>query len=192
MRMMVMMAGLALAGPAAAQLSDDSPEMEMQRCVWRCLADSPGAGSVEYNQCVERQCSDDPAPPAAPTARAPAWQVGTTSDGAGRYAGVSDPESAGHLFYMCDASGQSLLKFQGISGEGIVALVKIDGAEQKVAFVGDGTSLYMQVPVNGAVFAALSRGRELSLLDGSDAMRVARFPLAGSSQAIAAARVGCR
>lgn len=69
---------MTLAAPVAAQ--DESPEMEQQRCVWSCLANSPGNDSPEYNACVKQYCEDigaevapaDPAPaPKPPTAAKP-------------------------------------------------------------------------------------------------------------------------
>lgn len=68
---------LAIAAPAVAQ--DESPEMEQQRCVWSCLANSPGNDSPEYNACVKQYCEDigaevapaDPAPAPAEPAPAP-------------------------------------------------------------------------------------------------------------------------
>lgn len=69
---------MTLAAPVAAQ--DESPEMEQQRCVWSCLANSPGNDSPEYNVCVKQYCEDigaevapaDPAPaPKPPTAAKP-------------------------------------------------------------------------------------------------------------------------
>lgn len=43
---------LLMIGPALAQ---EDP-MEEQRCVWACLANSPGADSDEYNACVRQYC----------------------------------------------------------------------------------------------------------------------------------------
>ncbi|MEZ5754439.1 MAG: hypothetical protein R3D90_06645 [Paracoccaceae bacterium] len=33
--------------------------MALQRCVWACLANSPGAASAEYNACVAEFCSEE-------------------------------------------------------------------------------------------------------------------------------------
>lgn len=191
--MFIALAAAAQAGPVAAQADvEDSPEMEMQRCVWSCLANSPGADSAEYNACVARLCDDGAAEPAPQTNQPSGWTVGVTSDGRGHYAGVADPQVQTQLFYMCDAAGQSLLKFQGISGEGIVAVLTIDGVPQSVPFLSDGTSLYALAPVDGPLFAALLRGRSLSLRDGPQGPGVGDYSLTGSSQAIARARSGCR
>ncbi|MBL4927603.1 hypothetical protein [Fuscibacter oryzae] len=74
---------LAIAAPVAAQ--DESPEMEQQRCVWSCLANSPGNDSPEYNACVKQYCEDigaevAPAEPVpAPAEPAPASKKPTTA-----------------------------------------------------------------------------------------------------------------
>lgn len=41
-------------------MAEDDP-MEVQRCIWRCLADSKGADDPAYGRCVERRCSGKPA-----------------------------------------------------------------------------------------------------------------------------------
>ncbi len=68
---------MAFADPVAAQ--DEGPEMEQQRCVWACLANSPGADSDEYSACVKQYCeaigtdpgAETPAPAAKPKKLAP-------------------------------------------------------------------------------------------------------------------------
>jgi hypothetical protein len=55
------------AAPAAAQIEDpmmEDPMMEQQRCVWSCLANSPGNDSPEYNACVKQYCEEIGAEPA--------------------------------------------------------------------------------------------------------------------------------
>lgn len=52
--------GLAPVRPAVAQSPGDplyELGMELQRCVWSCLANSPGAESAAYNACVQDICS---------------------------------------------------------------------------------------------------------------------------------------
>lgn len=64
------------AAPAVAQ--DDGPEMQQQRCVWACLANSPGVDSAEYKACLKQYCevigtdpvAEAPAPAAKPKAPA--------------------------------------------------------------------------------------------------------------------------
>jgi hypothetical protein len=52
MRVWFLLAALSLAAPAAAQ---EDP-MELQRCIWRCLANSQGADDPAYGQCVANIC----------------------------------------------------------------------------------------------------------------------------------------
>lgn len=63
---------LVMAYAVAAQEADPMAE---QRCVWACLANSPGAASAEYSACVAEFCSPEPgqgaAASAAPAAPAP-------------------------------------------------------------------------------------------------------------------------
>lgn len=61
MKAWIALAALCIAVPAAAQ---DDP-MELQRCIWRCLADSKGADDPAYGQCVADVCerAAEAAPP---------------------------------------------------------------------------------------------------------------------------------
>jgi hypothetical protein len=49
--MLLAMSSAALAEPAY---------MEVQRCIWRCLADSKGASDPAYQACVSRVCDEEP------------------------------------------------------------------------------------------------------------------------------------
>ena len=49
--------------------------MEMQRCIWRCLADSKGADDPAYGQCVADSCEEASAP-ATPSAQKGVWIYG--------------------------------------------------------------------------------------------------------------------
>lgn len=44
---------------ATPVVAEDDP-MEVQRCIWRCLADSKGADDPAYVRCTERRCSGKP------------------------------------------------------------------------------------------------------------------------------------
>jgi Putative peptidoglycan binding domain len=71
MRILCNTAVVALCMAPSASLSQD--EMEQQRCVWRCLADSTGNTDPAYDACVARNCVESPAPaPAGPAPAAPA------------------------------------------------------------------------------------------------------------------------
>jgi predicted cobalt transporter CbtA len=77
MRILCNAVAVALCMAPSASLSQD--EMEQQRCVWRCLADSTGNTDPAYDACVARDCVEAPAP--APAAPAPA-QSGVAPAGA--------------------------------------------------------------------------------------------------------------
>lgn len=85
------LAMLGFAAPAAAQMDP----MEEQRCVWRCLSQSRGAGDPAYDACVRTQCvgrpprssaapaggsakdAPRPMPAPVPSARRDAWRTVT-------------------------------------------------------------------------------------------------------------------
>ncbi|WP_099557381.1 hypothetical protein [Hartmannibacter diazotrophicus] len=71
MRIIVLV--LAILGAISVPAHAEDDPMEVQRCVWRCLANSRGADDPAYHACVDRMCSDGPA---EPRAQAPAsrWQ----------------------------------------------------------------------------------------------------------------------
>ena len=69
---------LALAFAATAAAAQEDP-MEVQRCIWRCLADAAGgADDPAYHACVQRQCNEGgPSPaPKAGAARKGEWVFG--------------------------------------------------------------------------------------------------------------------
>ena len=94
---------LCLLSPLSVAAQQGDP-MDVQRCIWRCLADSSGPASPEYNQCVARLCSGEPAAPLstpAPPQPVPlAWRAGLASDGVHRFAGA-DAEQGYGFYYFC-------------------------------------------------------------------------------------------
>lgn len=193
---LVALAAAVCGGAVRAQSFEESDAMEVQRCVWRCLADSPGAASAEYEACVAAQCNGPPqeqnAWPAAPAAQAPAWYYGATSDGQGRYAGVVDPAFGTSFYYMCDARGQSLLAINGPeAGLPAPLAIIIDNVAYSAVFSGRDLSSHASVAMTDPVIAALTIGRMLEVRNSSGSP-LGRFSLVGSGQAIAAARQGCR
>ncbi|WP_297973674.1 hypothetical protein [uncultured Amaricoccus sp.] len=179
------LAMLLLAGalPARAQMD---PEEE-QRCVWQCLANSPGAESRQYQECVERLCMA--APPAAekPRAAVPAgaaWTAGSGARGGGWYAGVEIPGKS--LSFLCRRGGPGLLAVAGLGGRADGVALRVDRQAFALRFVAENGILYAAAdsPLLGALMGG-SRA-EVSARGGS-----ATFPLAGSGAAIRKALAGC-
>ncbi|PKP73310.1 MAG: hypothetical protein CVT84_14190 [Alphaproteobacteria bacterium HGW-Alphaproteobacteria-6] len=191
--------GLAAAGsmsglPAAAQ---EDPEMEMQRCVWRCLADSPGAASAQYNACVQRLCVAQPAPvqpvpvqPAPMQPVAPVWSGGATADGLGSYAATSDRASSSTLYLICAPGRERYLMLVGSGGPSTMLDVVIDGAAHALWFTEQGGSYYATLPEGSPVIAALMRGRMVEIVNPAG-YRAGTFSLAGAAGPISAALARC-
>ncbi|HET9069819.1 MAG TPA: hypothetical protein VFN28_14335 [Amaricoccus sp.] len=173
--------------PARAQMD---PEEE-QRCVWSCLANSPGAGSAEYNACVARLCMGDAAPaeaqsqPAAPAVPRAVWTAGAGQGGA-RYAGVE--LSGRSLTFLCQRGGPGLMAVAGLGGDAQAVGVTVDGRAHRLPFVARNGILYTAADPGSPILGALLGGSvaEVATRGGS-----AAFPLAGSGAAIRSALKGC-
>ncbi|MBP7000455.1 hypothetical protein [Amaricoccus sp.] len=174
---------LAAVAPAWAQQM--SPEEE-QRCVWQCLANSPGADSRQYNDCVERMCV---APQAAqPRAAAPAPKAAWTAGGrpgTAQYAGVEIPGGRS-LSFLCQVGGHGLLAIAGMGRSAEDVGVAIDGRGVALPFVAE----------KGILYTAASAPLLRSLMAGGGAQvrtraGTASFPLAGSGAAIRQAASAC-
>lgn len=174
-----------LAAPVAAQPMD--PEEE-QRCVWQCLANSPGAGSRQYNDCVARMCmAREPAAP-KPSARAvPAavWKAGSGRAGE-HYAGVEIPGAA--LTFLCRGNGTGMIGIGGIGGGAVE--FHVDAQAYGLNFTVKNTTLLADVPPVSHVVRAMMTGRAVHVVNRSNG-RSASFPLTGSGAAIRQALAGC-
>lgn len=146
-------AALTLPLPASAQ---EGPEWEVQRCIWRCLANSPGAASAEYNACVAAQCNEPAAPPAA-------WTGGVTADGRGRFAGIADPATGAVLYFLCAPGGQSFMSLTGPEGPSATLTLDVDGRLFAVPFTADGGSYVTPMPPGSPALVALVTGRQATL-----------------------------
>lgn len=180
--------------PVAAQ---EDPEMEMQRCVWRCLADSPGAASAQYNACVQRLCVAQPAPmqpapvqPAPMQPVAPVWSGGTTADRLGSYAATSDRASSSTLYLICAPGRERYLMLVGSGGPSTMLDVVIDGRAHSLWFTEQGGSYYATLPAGSPVIAALMRGRMVEIVNPAG-YRAGTFSLAGAAGPISAALARC-
>lgn len=165
--------------------------MELQRCIWRCLANSPGNDSPEYNQCLARNCSGDAQTGLQPPVSGQPWQAGTATDGATRFAGIDLPDGSGRgVYYMCTAAGDSyLMLFAQQSPAGTYQLV-IDGSRYPVPFDRSRQQLTLSLQPYSPLLIQLSQGQWLSVIDiyGTAIMQVS---LAGAGQALNAARAAC-
>ena len=176
-----------LAGPAAAQQGDP---MELQRCVWRCLADSYGASDPRYHACVDRVCVGiDEGPSQTPVPGA--WITGIATDGFSRYAGVQAPDGSGRgLFYMCTPGGLSYLALFGLDGMGGTLRFRIDAVDYLVPFDRSRGELTMTMPPRSPFMTTLGQGGRLGVLTeaGQPLMEVS---LAGAGGAMATAVAAC-
>lgn len=180
----------ALAGAAFAQMDPG----EEQRCVWRCLADSPGAESRQYQDCVERMCvAGQPAEPARPRAAAPApapkaaWAAGGRPGGS-QFAGVEIPGGRSFRFVCPSPASHSsgMVFVAGMDGRGGGTL-EIDGKSYR---------LMPLIAEKGPLIAIVTAPLLRALMGGSAAQvrtaaGAASFPLAGSGAAIRTALAGC-
>lgn len=175
--------------PASAQVDDAA--MEAQRCIWRCLHDSPGADSTEYHSCVARQCSDEfeggegmePAA-ATPVLAAPPWASGATSDGGGRFAGVTDPGLGNSLYVMCAATGARFLALQGPEGPDATLSLMIDAVPYPMFFQDQGGMYY--AALGAAELAALAQAAEIAILN-TEGHTLLALRMNGAAGALAAA-----
>jgi hypothetical protein len=191
--------GLGLAAGPAAE-AQEGPEMQLQRCIWACLA-GPGGGNPDspaYGACVEARCAAaagsetaDHAPPqrADPTRT---WQTGPAPGGA-RFAGIDAPGQAGRM---------GLYYFRHPDGRSDVALVVLAGLQPPVVFTvgaaawqvnlqaGPGGWPTVLVPRDSPLFDALRHGGVLSVAAGGG-QPVFDLPLDGAAVALDSAMSWC-
>ncbi|WP_137112563.1 hypothetical protein [Rhodobacter sp. SY28-1] len=178
-------------------LAQDDDAMEVQRCVWRCLADSPGAESAEYQQCVAARCNDPvatpaPQPVAPPVVPAgPPWGSGATQDGQGFFAGQYAAETDNFLYYTCDASGtQNLLLTGQVEGPAAVISVDIDGQVLGLWFDVSAGGYTSRLDPGSPLPGLIALARRVELRNGAG-WSLGQFGMAGAQEAISAARAAC-
>jgi hypothetical protein len=186
---------LALVWPVAASAQDDA--MEVQRCVWRCLADSPGAESAQYNQCVAAKCSESAAAPPVRSERAGSdlggtpWSYGPTQDGQGFFAGQYAPDTGNILYYTCDRSGaQNLLLAGEIEGPAAVLNLEANGQVLGLWFVPTAGGFTSRLDPGSEVPELLASARRLALRNQAG-WPLGAFGMLGAGTAINAARAAC-
>ncbi|MBU3028750.1 hypothetical protein [Paracoccus marinaquae] len=173
--------GTAPASPAAAQMSEE----ELQRCIWRCLADSPGAASSQYEACTRRECSGD-APAAQPTARSGWGNTGGTSGG--QMASVTVGLST--LSYVCERGKPALLAISGLPGPSNGITVQVDNQSFQPPFASRDGVHYTAARAGSALLNALLSGNSVQIRNpGGNS--VSSFSLKGSGKAIGTAMSRC-
>ncbi|MEW9920773.1 hypothetical protein AB2B41_14250 [Marimonas sp. MJW-29] len=175
-----------LAGTVAAQ---EDP-MEVQRCVWSCLANSPGVQSHEYHQCVERFC----VAPRGEADQSPLpvqsdWGSGVATDGRHQFAGTQAEQGYG-LYYFCFA-GQSFLTLSELPLPPGQYRMLIGTTEYIVPFDMTRGALSVNVPPVSPFMAALRTGGEWATLRSMAGEHLIRFSLRGADAHIGRAVSAC-
>lgn len=176
-----------MTGAAAAQAQMSAEEE--QRCVWRCLADSPGAASKQYSDCVQRYCVP-PRQSTAPRAGKPrmrGWTNHQTGNGAAHSAAIDTGSHS--LSYICQRGGPGLLAIAGMGGRAQGVAIAVDGRGFRQNFVTRNGILYTDADAGSPLLAALMGGNQVQVT-GGDGVRTA-FPLTGSGTAIRSAMAAC-
>ncbi|MCF3972310.1 hypothetical protein [Paracoccus salsus] len=179
-RVLAILAAVTMPLAAQAQMDED----EMQRCVWRCLADSPGAASQQYDACVQRMCVN----PAPPRAQPSGW--GNTGDASGGGQMASITVGLSTLAYSCQPGKPAVLGIDGLPGPSDGIIVTVDGREFRPRFARQNTVHYTVLPPGSDLLAALLAGRSAQLRNPAG-KSVSGFPLAGSARAIGVAMARC-
>lgn len=157
--------------------------MALQRCVWSCLANSPGAESLQYNQCVETRCVAPPqqqSAPSLPNFRSD-WQVGLASNGVHHYAGTQAEQ--GYAFnYFCTPA-ESYFVLADLPIEAGQYRLLIGSVEYLVPFDRKRGALTVDIPPGSAFMQAMQGGGWLTVQD-MNRRHVIRFSLAGARNAL--------
>lgn len=161
----------------------------MQRCIWSCLANSPGAASWQYNQCVQTQCAWI-GEPQVPAQTGP-WRSGVASDGFSQFAGVeAEGRSDLGLYYFCNRTRASYLALFGLEGAGGQITLQIDQSAYTLNFSAMPGALRFDLPARSPFLEALSRGRQVVLYNSLGA-ELFRAPLGGAALALGRVRTAC-
>ena len=186
MRLMGLIVVAIWPGWAAAQ---DDP-MVLQRCIWSCLANSPGAESLQYNQCVESRCVAAPVQQSAPTLPdlRSDWHIGRASNGVHFYAGTQAEQ--GYAFnYFCTPTESFFVLDSLPIPEGQYRLI-IGAVEYLVPFNRARGALTVDIPPGSPFMQAVQRGQMLTVQD-MNRQHVIRFSLLGAAAALDTATGNC-
>jgi hypothetical protein len=185
-----------LMAPVPAVAQEEDP-MALQRCIWRCLAGSPGAASAQYNQCVEDQCtgieepvqSMAPASDGAPVAPPQVWSAGVASDGVHRFAGIDRGQGQG-FYYLCSAQGASYFTLSGLPLDPGQMQVIIGDVRYLVPFDAARGDLSVNIPPATPFIEAVAAGDRMDVLT-PEGYSVLSISLMGARASLAQAVAGC-
>ncbi|MDP5216319.1 hypothetical protein Q5Y75_03735 [Ruegeria sp. 2205SS24-7] len=188
MKRLVFLALMLCAPPVMAQHGDP---MELQRCIWRCLANSPGAHSPIYHQCVSRLCSEPQYVPQTAAPVAQGWAAGMAADGQTWSAGLAAPDGSGQgLYYQCVPGRGGYLMLYGLKAREGVFQISIDGRAYPLAFHNRRGELTSDLPPSAPFLNLLGQGRAIAIVDPDGAYR-AGYSLLNAQGAIWQVRAAC-
>lgn len=177
-----------LAGAVPAVLAGEEDPMAVQRCVWSCLANSPGASSPEYQQCVQRHCSGFEPP--VPNPEAPSdWQGGIAGDGVHRYA-TTQAEQGYAFTYFC-APGQSFFVLGDLPVPPGQYRLVIGTVAYVVPFDMTRGALSVSIPPASPFMDGVRGGGDMLTVTDMQGAHMIRFSLRGADAAIGEAVRGC-
>ncbi|MCR9089556.1 MAG: hypothetical protein NXH97_22795 [Rhodobacteraceae bacterium] len=175
---------------AEAQVSD------IQRCIWACLAGSPGNTSPEYHQCVSQRCTGEAASTQADPQSAPevaphpapqppaGWTMGPTTDGFGQFANLIATDNGLSFAYVCYPDGRSYFILDDrLDGPGGAMHLEIDGTRYFMPFARSPDWLTVTIAPGAPLFAALMQGRQARLL-GTTGDLISTYALPGADRAL--------
>lgn len=184
---------------AVTALAQEDDAMEVQRCIWRCLADSRGANDPAYHQCVARLCNEPvtegpqastPAPVPAPAPAPAGWVVAQ---------GVSYPSMArcrddGYcLMLSCRPGARMVLEIYAEGNgavPGDVVRMRIDGHAFDAVLPGLNPEQVYTWDIATDFEGMLRSGTEFAV--AFDRVNENRIPLAGTATILDGLRGQCR
>ncbi len=177
---------------------------ELQRCIWRCLSDSPGAGSPQYNACVQKLCNaTEPEEAGGPINAGGRWGLRKLDPSEppyldGRVAYVESADEAAALTYLCGRGGDSYLMVNGpflgsipaADGQSYVATFSFSRQQAMSIQLGEFEGgLTTEIRPASPLLKALQKDTRVSV----SALGQSRsFTLRGSSKAIGSALSYCK
>lgn len=183
------LAFLAMLLPGLPAMAQGNDPMALQRCIWQCLANSPGNTSPQYHQCVNTYCVEPQA--TAPLPQSGAWYAGVAADGYSRSAGVAAPDGSGQgIYFQCAPGRDSYLMLYALQTRAGFYQIVIDGRSYPMMFDRRRGQLTSDMPASAPFLNILSNGLSLNVIDPDGVLR-GTFSLSGARAALWQARSAC-